>query len=204
MAIMGHFKKAAKALAIGGALSVLAAGAVSAQELKIIDFNSNTAEISALIAPIRPLISGNGPSSTSISQVGSGNYATSSIVGNGSLSVIEQAGSNNRAVQAIEGSNSALLLVQGGTNNSVIQASRGDRNFQLVGVSGNNNNVAYIQSGNDLAGALDVRDSQNSTVVALQTGQSGNYMMPSGLRGLQDKVVVVVPGRMYVLNKKAF
>lgn len=123
------------------------------------------------------------------------------IQGQGSLAVVQQAGQNNRAVQSITGSSSALLLVQGGSNNSVLQASRGNNNFQLVGVSGNNNEVAYVQDGDNLAGALDVRDSMNSTVLAYQTPQSGRYMMPSGLRGLENKVVVVVPGRMYVINK---
>lgn len=178
------------------------ASVASAQEFQSLQFDTNPVEINSLIDPIRPLIAGNGGSTTSINQVGLGNYGTAAIAGHGSLTMIDQAGSNNRAVQAIEGSNSALLLVQGGTNNNVLQASSGDRNFQLVGVSGNNNNVAYIQKGNDLAGALDVRNSQNSTVIALQTEQSGRYMMPSGLRGLENKVVVVVPGRMYVLNKR--
>lgn len=195
------FKRTLGTLAAAAAfLSVASAG--SAQEFQALQFDTNPIEVNALIEPIRPLIAGNGGSTSTINQVGLGNYGTAAIAGNGSLAMIEQAGSNNRAVQAIEGSNSALLLVQGGTNNNVLQASNGDRNFQLVGVSGNNNNVAYIQKGNDLAGALDVRNSQNSTVIALQTEQSGRYMMPSGLRGLENKVVVVVPGRMYVLNKR--
>ncbi|PSJ60811.1 hypothetical protein [Pseudaminobacter soli (ex Li et al. 2025)] len=199
--MIGRAVKVAKALATGAALLVLSAGSGSAQQFETLTFETNQADVNALIEPIRPLIAGNAQSTTSITQIGEMNQANSGIVGRGSLSVIQQSGSNNRAVQSIEGNNSALLLVQGGTNNNVLQASRGDRNFQLVGVSGNNNDVAYIQAGNDLAGALDVRDSQNSTVLALQTAQSGRYLMPSGLRGLENKIVVVVPGRMYVLNK---
>ena len=68
-------------------------------------------------------------------------------------------------------------------------------------VSGNNNNVAYLQKGSDLAGALDVTNASNSTVLAIQTPQSGNYLMPTGLRGLQNTVVIIVPGRMYVIPK---
>lgn len=197
----GRFVKTAKAAVAGAALLILSGGAGSAQQFETVSYQTDVSALNDLMAPIRPLIAGDAQSTTSITQIGEMNQANSGIMGRGSLSVIEQSGTNNRAVQAIEGSNSALLLVQGGTNNSVLQASRGDRNFQLVGVSGNNNNIAYIQSGNDLAGALDVRDSQNSTVIALQTEQSGRYLMPTGLRGLQNKVVVVVPGRMYVLNK---
>ena len=191
-----------QASAVAAVILMGAQTIASAQEFQSLQFNSNPVEVNALIEPIRPLIAGNGGSTSTINQVGVGNYATAAIAGRGSLTLIEQAGSNNRAVQAIEGSNSAMLLVQGGTNNNVLQASSGDRNFQLVGVSGNNNNVAYIQKGDDLAGALDVRNSQNSTVIALQTEQSGRYLMPSGLRGLENKVVVVVPGRMYVMNKR--
>lgn len=124
------------------------------------------------------------------------------MTGGGNLSLISQSGDNNRAVQAIQGENSTLLLSQGGSNNSVVQASRGDNNFQLVAVSGNNNDVAYLQAGNNLGGALDVRNSQNSSVLAVQTNQSAGFMMPSGISGLNNQVVVVVPGRMYVLPKK--
>jgi hypothetical protein len=201
MMMTGRFVKAAKALAAGAALLVLSAGVASAQQWQTETFQTNETALNALIEPIRPLITGDARSTTSITQIGEMNQANSGILGRGSLSVIEQSGTGNRAVQAIEGNNSALLLVQGGTNNNVLQASRGNRNFQLVGVSGNNNDIAYIQSGNNLAGVLDVRDSQNSTVVALQTEQSGRYLMPTGLRGLENKIVVVVPGRMYVLNK---
>lgn len=196
-----RFVKAAKTLASGAALLVLSAGVGSAQQLGMGDAETNERVLKALMAPIQPLISGDAHSTTSIAQIGAMNQANSGIVGHGSLSMIAQAGDNNRAVQTIEGNNTALLLYQGGTNNNVLQASRGDNNFQLVGVSGNNNNVAYIQSGNNLAGALDVTNSQNSTVLALQTERSGNYLMPSGLRGLDNKIVVVVPGRMYVFKK---
>lgn len=178
MMMTRRFVKAAKTLAAGAALLVLSAGVGSAQPLGMGDPDTNERVLKALMAPIQPLISGDAQSTTSITQIGEMNQANSGIVGRGSLSMIVQAGDNNRAVQAIEGNNTALLLYQGGTNNNVLQASRGDNNFQLVGVSGNNNNIAYIQSGNNLAGALDVRGSQNSTVLALQTGQSEDISCP--------------------------
>lgn len=167
------------------------------------DFNHPRAQerLDALMEPILPLMAGDAGSTTSITQIGRHHFASSSIEGAGSLSLIDQSGARNRAVQAIQGNNSALLLVQGGSDNNVLQASIGDDNFQLVGVSGQNNNVGYVQIGNDLAGALDVRGAQNATVLALQTPVSGNYLMPTGLRGLKNATVVIVPGRMYVLRK---
>ncbi len=181
---------------------IAAPGLVSAESLLVSDYQTNTADVHGLMQPIMPLLGGFTGSNTGIIQIGSNNHANSGIDGTGSLALIQQAGTGNRAVQAIEGNNSALLLVQGGTNNSVLQASAGDNNFQLIGASGSNNQIAYIQKGDNLAGALDVRNSVNSTVVAIQTPQSGNYMMPTGLRGLENKTVVVVPGRMYVLPKR--
>ena len=151
--------------------------------------------------PIAPFTAGVAETTSAITQFGQDNSAISQVEGNSNLSLIAQDGSRNRAVQAIVGNNSALMLLQGGTNNNVLQASVGDRNFQLVGVSGNNNSVAYVQYGSDLAGALDVTNAQNATVLALQTPQSGNYLMPVGLRGLQNAVVVIGPGRMYVFPK---
>ncbi|HEV7306111.1 hypothetical protein [Ensifer sp.] len=180
----------------------LAAAPATAEDLLIQDYDTNPAAVNALMAPIQPYLGGESGSNTAIIQLGQGNNANAGISGTGSLALIHQAGTNNRAVQAIEGNSSALLLAQGGSNNSVLQASRGDNNFQLVGVSGENNQIAYIQDGNSLAGVLDVRDSKNSTVLAIQTAQSGRYMMPTGLRGLENKTVVVVPGRMYVLPKR--
>jgi hypothetical protein len=159
------------------------------------------ARLEVLMQPILPLVAGSAGSTTTINQVGLNNYATAGVEGAANLTVIEQSGSHNRAVQAIQGNNSALLLVQGGTNNNVLQASVGDRNFQMVGVSGQNNNVGYVQMGNDLAGALDVTDAQNATVLAFQTPQSGRYLMPTGLHGLKNATVVIVPGRMYVLPR---
>jgi hypothetical protein len=179
-----------------------AAAPAAAGDLLIQDFQTDAAKVQALMEPIQPFVGGDSGSTTSIIQLGESNIANAGVQGTGSLALIQQAGANNRAVQAIEGNGSALLLVQGGTNNFVLQASRGNDNFQLVGVSGNNNQVAYIQDGYNLAGALDVRDSQNSTVLAIQTPQSGRYLMPTGLRGLENKTVVVVPGRMYVLPKR--
>lgn len=172
-----------------------------AEDLLVKDYETSPAAVQSLMEPIQPFLGGANGSTTSIIQIGLNNQVNTDIQGQGSLAVVQQAGQNNRAVQSITGSSSALLLVQGGTNNSVLQASRGNNNFQLVGVSGNNNEVAYVQDGDNLAGALDVRNSTNSTVLAYQTPQSGQYMMPSGLRGLENKVVVVVPGRMYVINK---
>ena len=153
-----------------------------------------------LLAPISPLLNGPG-STTLISQFGDGNAATIDAAGTGNVGIIAQTGSNNRAYQSIEGTGSAALLVQGGTNNSVIQAIKGDQDFQLVGVSGNNNQVAYVQVGDQLAGALDVTGSTNSSVIALQTNASGRYLMPAGLHGLNNQIVIIVPGRMYVLPR---
>lgn len=194
---------------LAGAVAAIAVGVTgaAAEGITIIDQSEYTgapaeAAINALMQPISPFTMGEARTTTSITQIGENNFAASSVEGNSSLSLIEQAGSRNRAVQAIDGHNSALLLVQGGTNNNVLQASRGDGNFQLVGVSGNDNNVGYVQVGDNLAGVLDVRDSTNSTVIAVQTPQSGQYMMPTGLRGLQNTAVVIVPGRMYVIPVK--
>lgn len=159
------------------------------------------ARLDSLMEPILPLVSGSAGSTTSINQVGVGNYANAGTQGIANLAVIDQSGARNRAVQAIQGNNSAMLLVQGGSNNNVLQASVGDRNFQAVAVSGQNNSVGYVQMGNDLAGALDVTNAQNATVLALQTPQSGRYLMPTGLSGLKNATVVIVPGRMYVLPR---
>lgn len=201
MKMTARILKTLKAAVLASAM-IAAPGIATAENLLVSDYDTNPAAVQGLMQPIMPLLGGSTGSNTGIIQIGSNNHASSGIDGTGSLALIQQAGSNNRAVQAIEGSNSALLLVQGGTNNSVLQASVGDNNFQLVGASGSNNQIAYIQKGDNLAGALDVRDSVNSTVVAIQTPQSGNYMMPTGLRGLENKTVVVVPGRMYVLPKR--
>jgi hypothetical protein len=181
--------------------TVAFSASASAEDLLVKDYETSPTAVQSLMEPIQPFLGGKNGSTTSIIQIGLNNQVSTEIQGQGSLAVVQQAGQNNRAVQSITGSSSALLLVQGGSNNSVLQASRGNNNFQLVGVSGNNNEVAYVQDGDNLAGALDVRDSTNSTVLAYQTPQSGRYMMPSGLRGLENKVVVVVPGRMYVINK---
>lgn len=183
------------------ALVISSAGA-GAQEIKLLDQDTAKPIIGALMQPISPFTMGEAQTTTAITQIGQNNFATSSVEGSSNLSLIEQSGTRNRAVQAIEGHNSALLLVQGGANNNVLQASRGNNNFQLVGVSGQNNNVGYVQVGDNLAGVLDVRGSTNSTVIAVQTPQSGNYMMPTGLRGLQNTAVVIVPGRMYVIPVK--
>lgn len=197
-------KKSTKLLApacvVMGLLSPQAAWAV---EPLIQNFESTASAVGGLIEPIQPFLAAtNSGSTTSIIQYGADNYASSDISGKGSLGVIQQSGSNNRAVQAIEGNNSALLLVQGGSNNSVFQAAKGNSDVQLVGVSGQNNQVAYIQSGDNLAGVLDVRNATNATVVAIQTPQSGQFMMPTGLNGISNATVVVVPGRMYVFPKK--
>lgn len=197
----GKILKTLKAAALATAM-IAAPGLATSENLLVSDYDTSPAAVQGLMQPIMPVLGGSTGSNTGIIQIGQNNYANSSIDGAGSLALIQQSGANNRAVQAIEGSSSALLLVKGGTNNSAIQASRGDNNFQLVGVSGNNNQIAYIQTGDNLAGALDVRDSVNSTVVAIHTPQSGNYMMPTGLRGLKNKTVVVVPGRMYSLLKR--
>lgn len=194
------WSRALKRVAVASVLS-LVAGAASAEDLLVANSPDAEGQLNALMQPISPFMLGRAETTTSIAQIGETNHALATVEGTSNLSSINQAGSNNRAVQSIEGTNSALLLVQGGTNNNVLQASQGDRNFQLVGVSGNNNNVAYLQKGNDLAGALDVTNASNSTVLAIQTPQSGNYLMPTGLRGLQNTVVVIVPGRMYVIPK---
>jgi hypothetical protein len=151
-------------------------------------------------AAVDPWVANGEPNTTTINQLGENLFALSGIEGTSNLSVISQSGSNNRAVQAMAGNSNALLLDQSGQNNNVLQASIGNDNLQLVGVSGQGNDVAYVQAGNELAGALNVGGS-NSTVVALQTEASGRYLMPVGLGGLQDQVVIVVPGRMYVFNK---
>lgn len=193
--------KTAKAMVLTAA-TIAAPSLAAAEDLLVSNYETNPAVVQGLMQPILPFVGGSAGSTTGIIQLGDGNYANSSVQGTGSLALIQQAGTSNRAIQAIEGASSAMLLVQGGSNNSVFQASQGNDNFQLVGVSGRNNQIAYIQRGDNLAGALDVRDSVNSTVVAFQTPQSGNYMMPTGLRGLENKTVVVVPGRMYVLPKR--
>ncbi|MAZ18307.1 hypothetical protein [Oricola sp.] len=180
----------------------LSAHSARAEGFYILENSPNaTTTINALMQPIAPFTAGVAETTSAITQFGQDNSAISQVEGNSNLSLIAQDGSRNRAVQAIVGNNSALMLLQGGTNNNVLQASVGDRNFQLVGVSGNNNSVAYVQYGSDLAGALDVTNAQNATVLALQTPQSGNYLMPVGLRGLQNAVVVIGPGRMYVFPK---
>lgn len=194
---------------LAGAMIALAVttSIAAATEIRIVDEADyggarTQAAASALMQPIAPFVAGQAGNTTSIAQIGAGNSANSAISGHSSASLIVQDGSRNRAVQAIEGSNSALLLVQSGTNNNVLQASRGDNNFQLVGVSGSNNDVGYVQIGNDLAGVLDVRNSHNTTVVALQTNQSRNFLMPTGISGLNNAAVVIVPGKMYVLPKR--
>ena len=201
MKMTARISRTLRTAAFVGAM-IAAPGIAAAENLLVSDYNTDPAAVQGLMQPIMPFVGGSTGSNTGIIQIGSNNHANSGIDGTGSLALIQQAGNNNRAIQAIEGSNSALLLVQGGTNNSVVQVSRGNNNFQLVGVSGTNNEVAYVQSGDFLSGALDVRNSTNSTVLAFQTPQSGNYMMPSGLNGLKNQVVVVVPGRMYVLPKR--
>jgi len=200
---MGRLGRWSRAIGRAAAVSafVLVAASASAEDLLVENSPNAEATLKGLMQPINPFILGQAQTTTSINQIGDTNRAMSNVDGSSNLSAINQSGGNNRAVQSIEGSNSALLLVQGGTNNNVLQASQGDRNFQLVGVSGNNNNVAYLQKGSDLAGALDVTNASNSTVLAIQTPQSGNYLMPTGLRGLQNTVVIIVPGRMYVIPK---
>ncbi len=201
---MGIFGKwvyrTARAAAVGAAM--LSAPLAYAQGIELLDQQTAGSLITPLMEPISPFVNGDARTTTSITQLGENNYASSSVTGESNFAVIGQAGSRNRAVQAIQGHNSAMLLVQGGTNNNVLQASRGDNNFQLVGVSGNNNNVGYVQIGDNLAGALDVTNASNSTVVALQTPDSGRFLMPTGLRGLQNTTVVIVPGRMYVIPKR--
>jgi hypothetical protein len=190
-------------LLAAGVAAAVGTAATASENLLVSDYQTDAAVVQGLMQPILPFVGNeSGANNTGIIQIGEHNRATSSIQGSGSLALIQQSGVNNRAIQAIEGAGSAALLVQGGHNNSVFQASQGNDNFQLVGVSGHNNQIAYIQKGDNLVGALDVRDSVNTTVVAIQTPQSGNFMMPSGLRGLENKNVVVVPGRMYVLPKR--
>jgi hypothetical protein len=188
------------------AVSIAAMSLPAQAESLWIDYQTTDADIATinqLMTPIRPLTGGPGSNSI-VNQVGTSNASTASIVGSGNLTLVQQTGSNNRAAQIVEGSNSAAVLWQGGSDNTVFQGSQGDRNFQLVAVSGSGNDVAYMQVGNDLAGALDVTNSTNSSVFALQTPSTSNYMMPSGLRGLTNQVVIVVPGRMYVIPKSAF
>lgn len=196
--MFGIFVKARRV----GAIAALVGGLVfsgNANALELIQNSANaTASLNALMQPIQPFLTGAAQTTSSITQIGRSNFASSNVSGASNLSVIDQGGERNRAIQAIQGSNSALLLVQGGRDNSVVQAAIGDRNFQLVGVSGNNNSVAYVQVGNDLAGALDVTNASNATVLALQTPQSGRYLQPTGLRGIQNAVVIIGPGRMYV------
>ena len=153
-----------------------------------------------LLTPIQPFLTGPG-TTTSIGQIGTNNSASQVTKGAGTLAVIAQTGDNNSAYQSVDGTGSAALLVEGGSNNSVLQAIKGNQDFQLVGVSGHNNSVAYVQVGNELAGALDVTDSTNSQVLALQTPASGHYLMPTGLHGLNNQIVIIVPGRMYVLPR---
>ena len=198
---MKNWTKTLAGTAAGLLMSLNAASALDLVPASAAE-SSAPAVVGQLMQPISPFVSGQAGSTTSIQQIGSYNSASSAIEGHSSASLIDQSGTRNRAVQAIEGHNSAALLVQGGSNNSVVQASRGDNNFQLVGVSGQNNDIGYIQVGNNLAGVLDVRDSVNTTVVAVQTPSSSNFMMPSGLRGLNNANVVIVPGRMYVLPKR--
>lgn len=147
------------------------------------------------------IIGQSGTSNSVYQSINNGTSTTSDIAALGNLALVTQTGANNRAVQVIEGSGSSTLLVQGGSNNSVFQGSYGDRNFQLVGVSGNNNQVAYVQAGNNLNGVLDVRNSTNSSVVAMQTDRSARYLMPVGLRGLNNQIAIIVPGRMYVFRR---
>ncbi|SDG27153.1 hypothetical protein [Pelagibacterium luteolum] len=149
---------------------------------------------------LSPFTSEGAPNTTMINQLGDDLFAQSGITGNSNLSYINQTGTNNRAVQAMVGNGNALLLHQGGENNTVLQASIGNDNLQMVGVEGNSNEVAYIQAGNDLAGAISV-GGVNSSVLAVQTQASGSYLMPTGIGGLQNHVVVIVPGRMYIFDK---
>lgn len=155
--------------------------------------------IGPLLLPVQALRPDTVGSTTMISQIGENNFANAAIAGANNAAIIAQSGSNNRAIQAIQGSNSAMLLVQSGSGNNVLQASVGTNNTQLLGVSGTRNDVAFLQVGDDLGGAMSV-GGQNSAVVALQTG-GHNYMMPTGINGLKNQVVVIVPGRMYVFNK---
>ncbi|SON58138.1 hypothetical protein HDIA_4597 [Hartmannibacter diazotrophicus] len=201
MTMARHIRIAACAAALG----LLTAGAApaTAEDLLVHGFESAASSAGSLMQPIQPAGAGAATGSTSsIIQLGTDNHATAALTGSGHLAVVQQSGTGNRAMQAIEGTGSTALLVQGGSNNTVAQVSRGNDNFQLVGVSGSNNDVGYVQVGDQLAGVLDVRDAENTSVFALQTPQSGRFLMPTGIRGLENKVVVVVPGRMYVLPKR--
>jgi hypothetical protein len=202
---MKKFGRLASAALIAGAAMLASGSGAFAQSQDLLvqnDAEAAQAGLTSLMQPVESYLTGNAQNTTNITQIGSTNFATSGVTGTSNIAMIQQGGRNNRAVQAIQGNSSALLLVQGGSNNNVLQASVGDRNFQLVGVSGSNNNVAYVQKGNDLAGALDVRDAHNTTVAVLQTPQTGRYLMPTGIRGLSNAYVVIVPGRMYVMPKK--
>lgn len=158
------------------------------------------AKLLDLMKPIAPFVAAGAPNTTTINQVGTDLFAHAAVEGSSNLTLIQQSGSNNRAVQAVAGNQTALLLQQSGSNNSTLQLSVGNDNFQLLGVSGQNNDVAYIQAGNELAGALKV-GGENASVLALQTDASHKYLMPVGLNGLKNQVVVIVPGRMYVFKK---
>lgn len=210
---MGKRKSSIGALAAGVAMLTLSAFPAWAGD--IIGLNGETISAGAygfvpqdqakeqlltLMAPIAPFVADGMPNTTTVNQLGTGLGAHSVVEGESNFSYIQQSGSDNRAVQAIAGNNNALLLHQSGSGNSVLQASLGNDNFQIVGVSGEGNDVAYLQAGNELAGALSV-GGQNSAVLAVQTPSSNNYLMPVGLNGLQDQVVVIVPGRMYVFNR---
>jgi hypothetical protein len=196
------FRVALGAVLLGAPLAAVPAFADPSPTYQLIENDPNAEEaLNGLIAPIKPLMGGIG-STASIDQVGQDNRASQFTDGSGNLTLIQQSGANNRAVLAVQGSNSALLLVQGGSNNTVAQVAKGDNDFQFVGVSGHNNQVAYVQVGNELAGALNVTNATNTSVVAFQTPASGHYLMPTGISGLSNSVVVVVPGRMYVIPKK--
>ncbi len=202
MKLLQFIKKTTKVLAAAAITAVLAQPA-QAETLGNGSYGEPSVDaglFAPIMAPIAPLLGGAG-STTLISQVGADNTATAMANGAGSLALIAQQGDGNAAYQSVVGNNSAALLLQGGTGNSVLQMIKGDRDVQLVGVSGANNQVAYLQYGNDLAGALDVTNSNNSAVFALQTEQSGRYLMPSGFSGLNNQVVIIVPGRMYVLPR---
>lgn len=151
-------------------------------------------------APVLPLINQGDSSFAIISQSGANNSAQTTTIGARNLAYMRQTGSNNKAIQAIAGSGNALLLNQSGSDNAVVQAAVGNDNFQFVNVAGRGNGVAYLQAGDELAGALNVGGT-NSTVVALQTPNSDRFLMPVGLTGLKDQVVIIVPGRMYVFHR---
>lgn len=194
-----------KGAVAGGVALGATVAAANAQVFDLVDVNDPQAEnkVSALMEPILPFVASGASTTTSIVQLGDTNYALVLTDGQSNYGAIVQEGARNRVVQAIQGSNSAALLVDGGVGNSVLQASIGNDNFQAValGKDSSNNEVGYVQVGNSLAGALNVGNSRNSTVVTLQTPASGNFLMPTGINGLQDKIVVIVPGRMYVFSK---